>query len=141
MAVVAEVPGQLASGSCGRNLCLGWRQIWVAGTLVAAAAAAAAADRSVLGSFEVRARACAAAAAAVAGLELEACRTTASNQSVVQLEALTAPIAPARSAVGSGNVGPSVEHHRDHRDHREHRVCIAAASRYEHHPSSNACLT
>ena len=111
-AVVALVPEQLASESRGRSLYLGWRRIWVAGTLAAAAAADVAVDRSVLGSSEVRAGAC--AAAAVAGLELVACRTSASNQSVAQLEAFAAPIAPGRPAVGSGNAGPSVEHHRKH---------------------------
>lgn len=109
MAVAGLVPGQLARESCGRSLYLGWRRIWAAGSV---AAAAVDVDRSVLGSSEVRVEACAAAAAAVVA-ELVACRTSASDQSVAQLEAWTAPIAPAQWVVESGMTGRPAEHHHE----------------------------
>ena len=117
-AVVALVPEQLASESRGRSLYLGWRRIWVAGTL-AAAAADVAVDRSVLGSSEVRDEACAAAAAAVE-TGLAACQTTASDQSVAQLEALAVPIAQAQQVLEPGSEGLFAEHHHDRNEQPPH---------------------
>ena len=111
--VAALVPEQLASGSCGRSLCLGWMRIWAAGPVDTAAAAvdvaAAVVDNSDLAPSEVLLGACDDAAAVA---EPVASRTTASDQSAAQQAALVARTVPARQVLESGTAGLPAGHHR-----------------------------